>query len=117
MLVRVPHLFAGTAVSDFVAAREWYERLFGCPPDSVPKDGEAVWRPSPSASVYIAVDRARAGHGLLTLAVTSLADLSSDLARRGIAFDEGSEGNGMPTVLTADPDGNTIKFFEDPSGA
>ena len=87
--MRVTHLFAGLAVADFAAARDWYERLFGCPPDSVPKDGEAIWRPSPSASVYITVDRARAGHGLLTLAVTSLAGLTTDLARLGIPFDEG----------------------------
>jgi hypothetical protein len=39
----VTHLFAGIAVSDFAAARRWYEALFGRPPDMLPMEGEAVW--------------------------------------------------------------------------
>jgi hypothetical protein len=45
------HLFAGVAVSDFAAARRWYEALFGRPPDMLPKEGEAVWHVTTSGSV------------------------------------------------------------------
>jgi catechol 2,3-dioxygenase-like lactoylglutathione lyase family enzyme len=115
--VRATHVFAGVAVSDFTVARDWYERLFGSPPDSLPKEGEAVWRPAASASVYVTLHRARAGSGLLTLAVENLDDLRRDLARRNHPVDEGSEANGMRTLLATDPDGNTIKFFEDPGSS
>jgi hypothetical protein len=115
--VRASHVFAGVAVSDFTVARGWYERLFGSPPDSLPREGEAVWRLAAPASVYITLDPARVGNGLLTLAVENLDVLRRDLARRGHPFDEGSEANGMRTLLATDPDGNTIKFFEDPGGS
>jgi catechol 2,3-dioxygenase-like lactoylglutathione lyase family enzyme len=112
--MRATHVFAGVAVSDFTVARDWYERLLGSAPDSLPKEGEAVWRPAASASIYVTLDRARAGSGLLTLAVENLDELRRDLARRGLPVDDGSEANGMRTLLATDPDGNTIKFFEDP---
>jgi hypothetical protein len=40
----ITHVFAGVAVADYDSAREWYERLLGCPPDMLPTHGEAVWR-------------------------------------------------------------------------
>ncbi len=113
--VHMTHLFAGVAVSDFTVACDWYERLFDCPPDSFPKEGEAVWHPAGSASIYITADRARAGHGLLTLAVKNLDSQRVDLARRGLPVDEGAELNGMRRLIVTDPDGNKIKFFEDPA--
>ena len=114
--VQMTHLFAGLAVSDFAVACYWYERLFDCPPDSLPTRGEAIWHPAGSASIYITADRARAGHGLLTLAVRNLDDQRVDLARRGLSVDEGAELNGLRRLLVTAPDGNRIKFFEDPAG-
>lgn len=111
------HLFAGIAVSDFAPARDWYERLFDAPPDSFPKDGEAIWHAVASASVYVVEDAERAGHALLTLAVRNVEDRSAQLARRGLVFSEAAEGNGLRTLIVDDPDGNRIKFFEDPSPA
>lgn len=109
------HLFAGLAVSDFAAAHDWYQRLFGSPPNVVPKDDEALWHTSAYASVYITADKARAGQGLLTMAVKNLAEEGTCLSRRGLTVVESAEPNGMRTLLLADPDGNTIKFFEDPA--
>ncbi len=108
-------MFAGLAVSDFAAACDWYGRLFGSPPAVLPRDGEAVWHPVASASVYITRDPGRAGHGLLTVAVKDLDGQRVDLARRGIVFGENAELNGMRTLLVTDPEGNMIKFFEDPA--
>jgi len=115
--VRVTHLFAGLAVSDFTAACDWYERLVDSPPDSFPTEGEAVWHAGGAVSIYITTDRERAGHGLLTLAVENLAEQRADLARRGLPVDEAAERHGLRTLLVTDPDGNRIKFFEDPGGA
>ena len=111
------HLFAGLAVSDFRAACDWYERLFGSSPAFFPRDGEAVWHATSSASVYVTADRARAraGTGLLTLAVKNLDTQRADLARRKVPVEESAERSGMRTLIATDPDGNTIKFFEDPS--
>jgi catechol 2,3-dioxygenase-like lactoylglutathione lyase family enzyme len=114
--VHATHLFAGLAVTDFTAACDWYERLFDGPPIAYPRDGEALWRAAESASVYVTADGARAGHGLLTLAVQDIDSQRADLARRGLRAEEGAERNGIRTLIVTDPDGNTIKFFEDPGG-
>jgi catechol 2,3-dioxygenase-like lactoylglutathione lyase family enzyme len=113
--VHITHLFAGLAVSDFTVACDWYERLFDSPPDVLPTEGEAIWHPAGSASIYITADRARAGHGVLTLAVKNLDDQRAGLARRGLPVDEGAEANGIRTLILTDPDGNSIKLFEDPA--
>src|SRR6266576_2917656 len=63
----ITHLFAGVAVSDFAAARRWYEALFGRSPDILPKEGEAVWHVTTFGSVYVTADPARAGSALVVL--------------------------------------------------
>ena len=40
----ITEFFAGIAVADFGSMLDWYERLFGKPPDFCPQAGEAVWR-------------------------------------------------------------------------
>jgi|tagenome__1003787_1003787.scaffolds.fasta_scaffold20774548_3 hypothetical protein len=111
------HLFAGLAVSEFVVACDWYERLFDSAPSFYPREGEAVWQVTASASVYVTADAPRSGGRLLALAVKNLDEERAALARRGLHAEEGTEPNGMPTMTLADPDGNTIKMFEDPAGS
>jgi hypothetical protein len=36
-------LFAGSSVSDYDRAVEWYAKLLGGPPSFLPNDIEAVW--------------------------------------------------------------------------
>ena len=115
--MHVTHVFAGIAVSDFTAARDWYERLFDSPPDMFPTEGEAVWRPTASASIYITVDPERAGRALLTLAVKDLENERTKLVQRGLVVEDGAVPHGPRTLIVRDPDGNTIKLFEDPSSA
>jgi hypothetical protein len=111
----VTHLFSGIAVSDFAAARPWYEALFGCPPDMLPMKGEAVWHVTSAGSVYVTADPARAGSALVTLAVADLDEHAAALAARGLSPDEQEPGSSGPRQLTiTDPDGNRVKFFEDP---
>jgi glyoxylase I family protein len=101
--VDVTHVFAALPVTDLAASREWYERLFGRPPDMLPTEGEAVWRLADGASVYVVVDPERAGSGLMTLA-------AADLVTRGVAASPGPRGR----VVLTDPDGNRITLFEPP---
>lgn len=110
----VTHLFAGIAVSDFAAARRWYEALFGRPPDMLPMEGEAVWRVTTSGSVYVTADPPRAGSALVTIAVSDFDEQVTALASRGLTLREEEVGSTAPRQLTVtDDDGNCIKFFGD----
>jgi len=112
----ITHLFAGIAVSDFVAARRWYEALFGRPPDMLPKEGEAVWHVTNFGSVYVTEDPSRAGSALVTIAVSNLDEYATALAARGLSLDEQRADSSAPRQLTiTDDDGNCIKFFGDPA--
>src|SRR5947199_3408042 len=84
----ITHLFAGVAVSDFAAARRWYETLFGRPPDMLPKEGEAVWHVTTFGSVYVTANPARVGSALVTIAVSDLDEHATALAARGLALEE-----------------------------
>jgi hypothetical protein len=112
----ITHLFAGVAVSDFAAARRWYEALFGRPPDMLPLEGEAVWHVTSLGSVYVTENPARAGSGLVTIAVSSLEEHATALVARGLSLDEQELDSSAPRQLTfTDDDGNCIKFFADPA--
>jgi predicted enzyme related to lactoylglutathione lyase len=109
----VNQIFAGIAVADFEAARDWYERLMGRPPDMVPHEREAVWQATDTGWFYIiAGDAPGVGAGLLTLMVDDLDDRVAEIARRGIAVGEiewvvpGS----VRSVWITDPEGNRIQI-------
>jgi catechol 2,3-dioxygenase-like lactoylglutathione lyase family enzyme len=111
--MKVTHVFMAIAAADHAAAVGWYERFLGRGPDMVPTEGEAVWRLADSASVYIVADPDRAGRAAVTIAVRDLDELLGDLRERGIAATIVMDA-GMRTAAAVDPDGNRIKFFEDP---
>jgi hypothetical protein len=104
--MEITHLFAGVSVTDFAAACQWYERLFGRPADMLPREGEAVWRLTSGGSIYVVEDLERAGTGLLTIALVELAAPVS-------STDE--PGSAPRRVILNDPDGNTITLFQDPA--
>ena len=58
----------------------WYDRFFGRPADIVPNDDEVMWKATDTAWVYVIRDGIRAGHGVVTLAVSNLDDATSALA-------------------------------------
>jgi catechol 2,3-dioxygenase-like lactoylglutathione lyase family enzyme len=104
-------VFAGIAVADYPAARDWYERLLGRPPDMLPHDTEAAWQFGESGWVYVVLDARRAGSALLTLIVDDLDAVVASIAGRGIA------GGAIETIPGAarkaeytDPDGNRVTF-------
>jgi catechol 2,3-dioxygenase-like lactoylglutathione lyase family enzyme len=111
----ITYAFAGLPVSDYGAAYEWYVRLFGRAADMFPHETEAVWRLTPTSAVYVVEDRERAGSGLLTVAVESLAEQEMQLREAGVVFTELSAGDAPRRIAVEDGDGNTLTFFQDPA--
>ncbi len=106
-------VFAGIPVSDYHAARAWYERLFGRPADMLPHDTEAVWHLSETGLVYVVANRDRAGTALLTLIVDDLDGLVAELAGRGLTAGEPyAVGSAARKADISDPEGNLISFAE-----
>ena len=103
------HLFAGLRVRDYVAARPWYEQLFG-EPSFFPHDTEAVWTVAEERSVYI-VEDPDAGSSVVTLFVDDLDGVVAAIAERGLEPDERETySNGVRKITYRDPDGNEVGF-------
>src|SRR5882762_4653697 len=81
-------LFAGIAVSDYEAAKPWYERLLGVEPSFVPHATEAVWELAEHRYLFIVEDAERAGRAIHTVFVDDLDARVADVASRGIEPDE-----------------------------
>ena len=111
-------LFAGICVSDYEAARPWYERLLGSEPTFLAHATEAVWELAEHGSLFIVEDSERAGHALHTILVGDLDALVSEIAGRGIE-PAGREtySNGVRKAIYRDADGNELGFGGLPTGA
>jgi catechol 2,3-dioxygenase-like lactoylglutathione lyase family enzyme len=109
--------FTGVAVKDLAASRDFFERLFGKPPDVLVNENEVMWRVNESAWLYAVVDPARAGHALAALSVADLDAALAELASRGLRASklEEHEGGARKAILL-DPDGNTAALIEVPAG-
>ncbi|WP_134713782.1 VOC family protein [Saccharomonospora xinjiangensis] len=108
-------LYSGVAVADRAAALEWYTSFFGRPADEV-IGGEALWRVSDTAWVFVDEHPQRAGHALLTLEVLGLDDILARLATHGIEHEPvETYDNGVRHVVIADPDGNSLSLAEGPA--
>jgi glyoxylase I family protein len=113
--VAVSHSFAGLRVADYATAYDWYVVLLGRPADMFPHDREAVWRLTPTASIFVVEDRERAGSCLVTLALDDLEAHETRLRERGIAVAEEVGGDAPRRLVVTDRDGNTVAFFQDPA--
>ena len=104
-------LFAGSRVSDFAAARPWYERLLGGEPAFLPHDTEAVWELAEQRHLYIVEDAENPGGAAITIFIEDFDDRVAAIAARGIEPDERETySNGVRKVLYRDADGNEIGF-------
>jgi hypothetical protein len=104
-------LFAGICVSDYAAARPWYERLLGSEPSFLPHETEAVWELGEHRSIFVVEDPERAGHALHTIFVEELDSLVSEIASRGISpAERETYSNGVRKAIYRDADGNEIGF-------
>lgn len=58
-------LFAGTPVTDFSAARAWYERFFVRTPDIVAHENEVMWKVTDADWLYIVRETQHAGSSIV----------------------------------------------------
>jgi catechol 2,3-dioxygenase-like lactoylglutathione lyase family enzyme len=106
-----PDLYAGIPVSDYEAARPWYERLLGSAPTFIAHATEAVWDLAEHRSLFIVEDPERAGYATHTIIVDDLDALVSEIAGRGIEpADRETYSNGVRKAIYRDADGNEVGF-------
>ena len=104
-------LFAVISVTDYAAARAWYERLLGSEPSFVAHDTECVWEVGEHGFLAVNEDPARAGHSVVTMFVEDLEAVVSDVASRGIEpAKRETYSNGVRKTTYRDPDGNEIGY-------
>jgi catechol 2,3-dioxygenase-like lactoylglutathione lyase family enzyme len=104
-------LFAGSSVSDYDRAVEWYTKLLGGPPSFLPNDIEAVWEVGEHQYVYIEVRPEHAGHSHNTLFVEDFEERLTAIADRGLEpADRETYDNGVRHATFQDPDGNEISY-------
>jgi predicted enzyme related to lactoylglutathione lyase len=114
----IKDVFAGIPVSDYRAARPWYEQLFGRAPDVNVTDHECMWQLAAAGWVYIVEDRDRAGHALFTFLVDNLPDHVAAIAARGLKVgDIETIPDAVRVAVIMDADGNKIQIGEDLSVA
>ena len=78
--MEVDLVFTGVPVRSLDAGRDFFERLFGRPADVEVAVDEVMWRVAETAWLYVVVDVARAGDGLVALSVADLDATLDELA-------------------------------------
>ncbi len=111
-----PDLFAGICVSDYEAARPWYERLLGSEPTFLAHETEAVWELGEHRWIFVAENADRAGHAVHTIFVDDLDSVVSEIASRGISpAERETYSNGVRKAIYRDAEGNEVGFGGAPS--
>jgi predicted enzyme related to lactoylglutathione lyase len=111
--VKIEVAFTGVPVSDLTRGRDFFERLFGSPPDVLVNENEVMWQVADAAWLYVVVDPPRAGHALAAVSVPDLDAALAELASRGIqpsVLEQPGPAARKATVL--DPDGNSVALIE-----
>jgi len=104
-------LFAGIRVSDYEAARPWFERLFGSEPSFVAHETECVWELAEHRYVYINEESDSAGRSVVTIFVEDLDATVAEIASRGIEPDDRvTYPDKARKAIYHDRDGNEISF-------
>jgi predicted enzyme related to lactoylglutathione lyase len=104
--------FTGVPVTDLTTGRDFFERLFGRSADVEVAEDEVMWRVAETAWLYIVVDAARAGNGLVALSVVDLDTAMAELAGRGIRPAQVEAVGGGRKATVFDPDENTVAVIE-----
>jgi glyoxylase I family protein len=101
-------------VTSLATGRDFFERLFGRPADVEVAADEVMWRLAESAWLYVVVDEARAGCGLVSLSVADLETTLADLGHRGITPAQVEDVGGGRKATLLDPDGNSVAVIQVP---
>ena len=115
----ITDVLAGLPVTSLDAALDWYERLFGRPPDARPMDGLADWHFADTSTVQLVEDAERAGGGLLTLTTSDVQAQAEALRQRGVDIEPVDETTSEKVLFASvsDPEGNLITLVERKPGA
>jgi predicted enzyme related to lactoylglutathione lyase len=106
-------LFAGCSVGELAVAVEWYEGLFGRPPDIAVNDDEVMWRIADGGWVYLRRENQPTGPAQVGITVPDVAEAVEELRDRGvIAGPIESVGTAGWKAPATDPDGNVITLIE-----
>lgn len=108
----IRNALASVAVKDLSVAVQWYQRLFGRPPDSSQQPGVAEWKFEGGGWLQVYENAERAGHGSVTLSVSSLDEQIADLVRCGLDPGRQMISEKARVVMIKDQDGNSIAFAE-----
>jgi hypothetical protein len=111
--VKIEVAFTGVPVSDLTRGQDFFERLFGSPPDVLVNEDEVMWQVADAAWLYVVVDQQRAGSALAAVSVPDLDHALAELASRGIeptTIEQPGPSARKATML--DPDGNSVAVIE-----
>jgi len=111
-IMSITNALASVAVNDLSSAVQWYQRLFGRPPDSEQEPDVVGWKFEQGGWLQVYKNAERAGYGSVTLAVTSLDEQIADLEKRGIDSGRPMISANVRVVMIKDQDGNSIAFVE-----
>lgn len=111
-IVSIKNALASVAVKDLSSAVQWYETLFGRPPDSRQGSEVAEWRCEEGGCLQVYENAERAGYGSVTLAVTSLDEQVADLKKSGLDPGRQMTTETLRVVMITDQDGNSIAFVQ-----
>lgn len=110
--VSIANAIASLAASNLAKSSRWFEALLDRAADSRPMPNLAEWRFPRGGWLQIYEDTERAGHGSVTLAVSSIVDAETRVRGLGIDTGEQTSGAAVKTFTITDPDGNRITFAE-----
>jgi hypothetical protein len=102
---------ASVAVKDLDSASRWYEKILDRPP-SRRMPGLAEWSFERGGWLQVYELPERAGCGSFTLAVTSVEEQVTRLARLNIDVGNRTADHQVRTLMITDPDSNHIAFAE-----
>ncbi len=113
LVMDVEIAFTGVPVTDLSVGRDFFERIFGRAADVEVAADEVMWRMAETAWLYVVVDPARAGNGLVALSVADLQATVAELNGRGVSPDRvEAVGEGAHKATLHDPDGNLVAIIE-----
>ena len=112
----ITNALAGIAVEDIVDAIDFYERLFGRPPDARPMADVAEWKTTGGGWIHVFTDADRAGASSLTLIVDDIAEERGRLGLHGITPVAKAFGDFFKTAKFRDGDGNQIMLSQPQQG-
>jgi predicted enzyme related to lactoylglutathione lyase len=115
----IKNALASVPVNDLSSAVQWYQMLFGRPPDSTQMSEVAEWKFERGGWLQVYANAERAGSGSFTLAVSNLDEEIAEFKKWGLDAGRQIIDEKVKVVMIQDLDGNSIAFAEaiDPSMA